>query len=87
MFGNNNPQRARDSAAVIDAIAVAMIETLGAKRRATRTAAKRKNSLCGFAARSPCSSHRTAFETQNSYNRLSNFCLRPPVSRPAEELL
>ena len=31
MIGNNNPQRARDSAAVIDAIAVAMIETLGAK--------------------------------------------------------
>ena len=40
MFGNNNPQRARDSAAVIDAIAVAMIETLGAK--ATPPAPRKK---------------------------------------------
>src|SRR5271156_3195587 len=31
MFGNNNAQRGHDSAAAIDAIAVAMIETLGAK--------------------------------------------------------
>jgi D-alanyl-D-alanine carboxypeptidase/D-alanyl-D-alanine-endopeptidase (penicillin-binding protein 4) len=31
MFGNNNPQRGRDSAIAIDAIAVAMIETLGVK--------------------------------------------------------
>src|ERR1700722_834704 len=31
VFGNNNPQRGRDSAFAIDAIAVAMIETLGAK--------------------------------------------------------
>jgi serine-type D-Ala-D-Ala carboxypeptidase/endopeptidase (penicillin-binding protein 4) len=30
MFGNNNPQHARDSAAAIDSIAVAMIDTLGA---------------------------------------------------------
>jgi serine-type D-Ala-D-Ala carboxypeptidase/endopeptidase (penicillin-binding protein 4) len=31
LFGNNNPQHGRDSAVAIDAIAVAMIETLGAK--------------------------------------------------------
>jgi serine-type D-Ala-D-Ala carboxypeptidase/endopeptidase (penicillin-binding protein 4) len=31
VFGNNNPQRGRDSAVAIDSIAVAMIETLGAK--------------------------------------------------------
>jgi D-alanyl-D-alanine carboxypeptidase/D-alanyl-D-alanine-endopeptidase (penicillin-binding protein 4) len=31
MFGNNNPQRGRDSAVAIDAIAVAMIEMLGVK--------------------------------------------------------
>ena len=31
MFGNNNPQHGRDSAVAIDAIAVAMVETLGAK--------------------------------------------------------
>jgi serine-type D-Ala-D-Ala carboxypeptidase/endopeptidase (penicillin-binding protein 4) len=31
IFGNNNPQRGRDSAVAIDAIAVAMIETLGVK--------------------------------------------------------
>jgi D-alanyl-D-alanine carboxypeptidase/D-alanyl-D-alanine-endopeptidase (penicillin-binding protein 4) len=30
MFGNNNPQHGHDSAAAIDSIAVAMIETLGA---------------------------------------------------------
>jgi serine-type D-Ala-D-Ala carboxypeptidase/endopeptidase (penicillin-binding protein 4) len=31
MFGNNNPQHGRDSAVAIDAIAVAMVETLGAQ--------------------------------------------------------
>jgi serine-type D-Ala-D-Ala carboxypeptidase/endopeptidase (penicillin-binding protein 4) len=31
IFGNNNPQRGHDSAVAIDAIAVAMIETLGVK--------------------------------------------------------
>ena len=31
MFGNNNPQRGHDSVAAIDSIAVAMIETFGAK--------------------------------------------------------
>jgi D-alanyl-D-alanine carboxypeptidase/D-alanyl-D-alanine-endopeptidase (penicillin-binding protein 4) len=31
MFGNNNPQHGHDSAVAIDSIAVALIETLGAK--------------------------------------------------------
>ena len=32
IFGNNNPQHGRDSTAAIDAIAVAMVETLGQLR-------------------------------------------------------
>ena len=31
IFDNNNPQRGRDSAIAIDSIAIAMVETLGAK--------------------------------------------------------
>jgi D-alanyl-D-alanine carboxypeptidase/D-alanyl-D-alanine-endopeptidase (penicillin-binding protein 4) len=42
LFSNNNPQHARDSAAVIDAIAVAMIETLGAKSLPPATRKKKK---------------------------------------------
>jgi hypothetical protein len=30
IFGNNNPQRGRDATVAVDAIAVAMVELLGA---------------------------------------------------------
>lgn len=44
IFGNNNPQRGRDSAVAMDAIAVAMVETLGppSPRRPAKKAAKKK---------------------------------------------
>lgn len=44
IFGNNNPQRGRDSAAAMDAVAVAMVETLGPPppRRPGKKAAKKK---------------------------------------------
>ena len=44
IFGNNNPQRGRDSTVAMDAIAVAMIETLGPPppRRPGKKAAKKK---------------------------------------------
>ncbi|MFZ0410718.1 MAG: D-alanyl-D-alanine carboxypeptidase/D-alanyl-D-alanine-endopeptidase, partial [Candidatus Acidiferrales bacterium] len=36
IFGNNNPQKGHDATATIDAIAVAMVETLGPSRSAKR---------------------------------------------------
>jgi D-alanyl-D-alanine carboxypeptidase/D-alanyl-D-alanine-endopeptidase (penicillin-binding protein 4) len=44
IFGNNNPQRGRDSAVAMDAIAVAMVETLGPAppRRPSKKAADKK---------------------------------------------
>lgn len=44
IFGNNNPQRGRDSTVAMDAIAVAMVETLGPPppRRPVKKAAKKK---------------------------------------------
>ncbi|MGC1255866.1 MAG: D-alanyl-D-alanine carboxypeptidase/D-alanyl-D-alanine-endopeptidase [Candidatus Acidiferrales bacterium] len=44
IFGNNNPQRGRDSTVAMDAIAVAMVETLGPPppRRPGKKAAKQK---------------------------------------------
>jgi len=42
MFGNNNPQHGRDSAVAIDAIAVAMIETLGVKSPPLASRKKKK---------------------------------------------
>src|SRR5580704_13545909 len=42
VFGNNNPQRGRDSAVAIDAIAVAMVETLGAQPTPPAPHKKRK---------------------------------------------
>ena len=44
IFGNNNPQRGRDSVVAMDAIAVAMVETLGPPppHRPAKKAAKKK---------------------------------------------
>jgi D-alanyl-D-alanine carboxypeptidase len=43
IFGNNNPQRGRDSTVAMDAIAVGMVETLGPPpRQPGKKAAKKK---------------------------------------------
>ena len=42
IFGNNNPQHARESAATLDAIAVAMVETIGVSAQASGAHKKKK---------------------------------------------